>query len=61
MLPAHGGASFSCEDIRMIEPSANVVSVAWKVVVAALAIGARLALDRLSFRGYSRRTRPRGR
>jgi hypothetical protein len=60
MFAARVSASFSCEDTRMIEPSANVVSVAWKVVIAALAIGARLALDQLSFRGHSRRRRSKG-
>lgn len=45
----------------MSEPNANFVAVAGKVIIAALAVYARLALDRLSFRGQSRRSRRRGR
>jgi hypothetical protein len=41
----------------MIEANAHVIAVLWRVVVAALVIAARVALDRLAFHGTIRRRR----
>lgn len=41
----------------MIENTATIVAVVWRVAVAALAVVARVKLDRLSFRGHRRRAR----
>ena len=44
----------------MTEANANFIAMFWRIVIAALAIVGRLALDRLAFRGTVRRQR-RGR
>jgi len=43
----------------MTEQSANIIAVAWRVVITALVVLGRLALDRLSVRGQTRRVRRR--
>lgn len=41
----------------MTEANAHVIAVLWRIMIAALVIAGRLALDRLAFRGTIRRHR----
>jgi hypothetical protein len=53
---AREGAVF-VQEVRMTEANAHVIAVLWRIMIAALVIAGRLALDRLAFRGTIRRHR----
>jgi hypothetical protein len=50
-------APFSWTEARMTDASANLIAMVWRIVIAALVIAGRLALDRLAFRGTVHRQR----
>lgn len=60
MSRARRSESFSVEGTRMTEPNPNVATVFWRIVIAALVVLTRLALDRFSVRGHTRQTRRAG-